>query len=65
VDQSYVRGLMDDQGTYHRGMSETSRQPWRTRLFVWLTVLAIMGVMTLAGGVALAVLVVESAPVEP
>jgi hypothetical protein len=46
-------------------MSDTSRRPWRTRLLVWLTVLTVMGVMALAGGLALAVLIVGAAPTEP
>ena len=46
-------------------MSDTSRRPWHTRLLVWLTVLTVMGVMALAGGLALAVLIVESSPIEP
>jgi hypothetical protein len=46
-------------------MSQTVKSPWRTRLLVWLSVLAIVGVMVVVGGIAMAVLIVESAPLEP
>jgi hypothetical protein len=45
--------------------SRSSARPWRTTLLVWLSLLAIMALMTIAGAVILTTLIVTSAPVEP
>jgi hypothetical protein len=47
------------------GNSLSRKPPVRTRLFVWVSVLAMVGLMTLAGGAALAWLLIEGLPTDP
>lgn len=45
-------------------MSQPEKPPLRTRLFVWLSVLAVMGAMMIVCGAVLAWLIIEMLPAD-